>query len=245
MELKLNIPTELNEITLKQYKKFISIGENNQDPNFIQAKMIEIFCGVSHKFATLMKYSDVEEITGMINKLLIQQPKLVNTFKMDGIEYGFIPDLDDMTLGEYIDLDTYTGDNNNIEVAMNVLYRPIVTKLKNKYVIEKYNPDNRDKMLNMPMDAVVSSLFFFSEFRTGVVGNYPELFEQTTENQFGGVQNFARKYGWYQSLFALSGGDVIRIKNITELKFHECFLMLAFMKDKNELEQRELKKKFK
>mgnify|MGYP003114480702 FL=1 len=161
MELKLNIPTELNEITLKQYKKFISIGENNQDPNFLQAKMIEIFCGVSHKFATLMKYSDVEEITGMINKLLIQQPKLVTTFKMDGIEYGFIPDLDDMTLGEYIDLDTYTGDNNNIEVAMNVLYRPIVTKLKNKYVIEKYNPDNRDKMLNMPMDAVVSSLFFF------------------------------------------------------------------------------------
>ena len=161
MELKLNIPTKLSEITLRQYKKFIEIGKINQDPTFIQGKMIEIFCGVSHKFATLMKYSDVEEITGDINKLLLQQPNLVTTFKLNGIEYGFIPDLDNITLGEYIDIDTYTGEYDNIEVAMNVLYRPIIKKIKNKYIIEDYNPDNKDTMLDMPMDAVVSSLFFF------------------------------------------------------------------------------------
>jgi len=161
MELKLNIPTHLNEITLRQYKKFIEIGQNNQDPNFIQGKMIEIFCGVSHKFATLMKYKDVEEITGDINKLLLSQPKLVTTFKLNGIIYGFIPNLDEMTLGEYVDVDSFTGDYNNIEVAMNVLYRPIIKKLKNKYIIEDYNPKNKDILLDMPMDAVVSSLFFF------------------------------------------------------------------------------------
>ena len=161
MELKLNIPTKLSEITLNQYKKFIKIGQTNDDPTFIQGKMIEIFCGVSHKFATLMKYNDVEEITGDINKLLLQQPNLVTTFKMNGVEYGFIPDLDNMTLGEYIDIDTYTGEYDNIEIAMNVLYRPIIKKIKNKYIIEDYNPDNRNKMLDMPMDAVVSSLFFF------------------------------------------------------------------------------------
>jgi len=161
MELKLNVPTHLNEITLRQYKKFIEIGQNNNDPNFIQGKMIEIFCGVSHKFATLMKYKDVEEITGDINKLLLAQPKLVTTFKLNGIQYGFIPNLDDMTLGEYVDIDSFTGDYGNIEVAMNVLYRPIIKKLKNKYIIEDYNPKNKDILLDMPMDAVVSSLFFF------------------------------------------------------------------------------------
>ncbi len=161
MELKLNIPTKLSEITLRQYKKFVKIGQTNNDHTFIQGKMIEIFCGVSHKFATLMKYNDVEEITGDINKLLLQQPSLVTTFKMNGIEYGFIPDLDNMTLGEYIDIDTYTGEYDNIEIAMNVLYRPIIKKIKNKYIIEDYNPDNRNKMLDMPMDAVISSLFFF------------------------------------------------------------------------------------
>ena len=66
-----------------------------------------------------------------------------------------------MTLGEYIDLDTYSADYDNIEVAMNVLYRPVKKKVLDKYTIEDYNPDNKDKMLDMPMDAVISSLFFF------------------------------------------------------------------------------------
>ena len=147
--------------TLKQYKKYLVIVEENDDTNFIQAKMIEIFCGVSHKMATLMKYTDVEEITGTINKMFLQKPELVRTFKMNGIEYGFIPNLDDMTLGEYIDLDSYSGEYKNIEVAMNVFYRPIKAKLKDKYIIDKYNPDTKENMLNMPMDAVISSLFFF------------------------------------------------------------------------------------
>ena len=56
---------------------------------------------------------------------------------------------------------------------------------------------------------------------------------------------FSIKYGWYQSLFALSQGNVERIEHITELKFHQCFMMLAFMKDKNELEQHQIKKQFK
>tara|TARA_R110001592_G_scaffold101704_3_gene287658 strand:- start:2981 stop:3631 length:651 start_codon:yes stop_codon:yes gene_type:complete len=161
MELKLTIPNQLSEITLKQYKKYLVIVEENDDTNFIQAKMIEIFCGVSHKMATLMKYTDVEEITGTINKMFLQKPELVRTFKMNGIEYGFIPNLDDMTLGEYIDLDSYSGEYKNIEVAMNVFYRPIKAKLKDKYIIDKYNPDTKENMLNMPMDAVISSLFFF------------------------------------------------------------------------------------
>jgi hypothetical protein len=161
MEVKLTIPNNLSEITLKQYKKYLIIGEQNDDVNFIQAKMIEIFCGISHKLATMMKYSDVEEITGTINKMFLQKPKLVTTFKMNGKEYGFIPDLDDMTLGEYIDLDSYSGDYENIEVAMNVLYRPIEAKLNGKYSIKKYNPETKNEMLEMPMDAVISSLFFF------------------------------------------------------------------------------------
>lgn len=161
MEVKLNIPTKLSEITLKQYKKFLIVHEENSDVNFIQAKMIEIFCGISHKLATLMKYSDVEEITGNINKLFLSKPQLITTFKIKEKEYGFVPNLDDMTLGEYIDLDSFTGEYKNIEVAMNVLYRPIEAKLNGKYSINKYDPETKDDMLEMPMDAVISSLFFF------------------------------------------------------------------------------------
>tara|TARA_R110000744_G_scaffold24465_1_gene61326 strand:- start:1142 stop:1792 length:651 start_codon:yes stop_codon:yes gene_type:complete len=161
MEVNVKIPTSLNEITLRQYKKFLVVHEENPDVNFVQAKMMEIFCGVSHKLATLMKYSDVEKITGDINKLFLNKPQLVTTFKMNDKQYGFVPDLDDMTLGEYIDLDSFTGEYKNIEVAMNVLYRPITAKVKDKYIISKYTPETKEDMLDMPMDAVVSSLFFF------------------------------------------------------------------------------------
>jgi len=161
MEVKLTIPDHLNEITLKQYKEFLKINETSEDVNFIQAKMMEIFCNISNKMATEMRYKDVEDITGTLNSMFLEKPKLVTRFKINKKEYGFIPNLDDMTLGEYIDLDTYSGNYDNIEVAMNVLYRPITNKLGGKYDIAKYNPETKDNMLKMPMDAVISSLFFF------------------------------------------------------------------------------------
>ena len=161
MEVKLTIPDHLNEITLKQYKEFLKINQTSEDVNFIQAKMMEIFCNISNKMATEMRYKDVEDITGTLNSMFLEKPKLVTRFKINKKEYGFIPNLDDMTLGEYIDLDTYSGNYDNIEVAMNVLYRPITNKLGGKYDIAKYNPETKDDMLKMPMDAVISSLFFF------------------------------------------------------------------------------------
>lgn len=161
MEINITIPTQLKDITLGQYKKFIKIQEGIENTTFLQLKIIEIFCKVDLKVAKAMRYNDVEKITADILKLFTKTPKLVTTFKMNGIEYGFVPNLDDMTLGEYIDLDTYAGDYESIEVAMNVLYRPVITKLKNKYIIEDYNPDTKEQMLNMPMDAVISSMFFF------------------------------------------------------------------------------------
>ncbi len=161
MEFNINIPTSLKDITLKQYKKFLKIQDGIENTAFLQLKIIEIFCNVDLKIAKAMRYTDVEEITANILNLFTQQPTLVTDFIMNGEKYGFVPDLDNMTLGEYIDLDTYSSDYENIEIAMNVLYRPITTKLKNKYLIVDYNPDTKDKMLNMPMDAVISSMFFF------------------------------------------------------------------------------------
>ena len=66
-----------------------------------------------------------------------------------------------MSFGEYIDLDTYLGDWENIHTAMNVLYRPIKSKKGNRYTIEKYDVNTKDQLLDMPLDAVISSVFFF------------------------------------------------------------------------------------
>ena len=80
--------------------------------------------------------------------------------------YYFIPNLDDISLGEYIDIDTYISEWDNIHIAMNVLYRPLKQKLKEKYLIEDYNENNNTVLQDMPLDAVMSSIFFFYHFTT-------------------------------------------------------------------------------
>ena len=166
MKANLNVPTELNEITLKQYQKFLKVQDSSKDNNFIQTKMIEIFCRVKPQDALSIKLSDANRIANLISNMFEEKPDLVKSFYLGGVEYGFVPDLDEITLGEYIDLDTYMGDWENIHTAMNVLYRPIKQKLSDKYLIEDYNVETKDLLLHMPMDAVFGSIIFF--YRLGI-----------------------------------------------------------------------------
>ena len=166
MKANINVPTELNEITLKQYQKFLKVQDSKQNNTFLQTKMIEIFCNVKMQDALNIKLSDADRIASLISKMFEQKPDLVKSFWLNNVEYGFVPDLDEITLGEYIDLDTYMGEWENIQIAMNVLYRPIKQKLGQKYLIEEYDPDTKDKLINMPMDAVFGSIIFF--YRLGI-----------------------------------------------------------------------------
>lgn len=158
--MKIVIPNSLNEITLGQYQEFYKLNDV-EDVKVVERRMIEIFCQVPMKYVNQMKAIDVKEIIQILTQMLENKPSLVNLFKMDGVEFGFIPDLDDMTFGEYVDLDTFIGDTNNLHRAMNVLYRPVKIKRSGRYQIEDYDSDKYERMLNMPMDAVISSILFF------------------------------------------------------------------------------------
>ena len=160
MNINIEIPTKLSDITLGQYKRFLNIQKQTEESHFLNAKAIEIFCDIELKNVMRLKMSDFDKITNKINLLFEQKPKLVQRFKIDSVEYGFHPQLDELTLGEYIDVDTYIADWENMEKTMNVLYRPIENKLKDRYSIKEYNVDTSANLLAMPMDAVLSSIFF-------------------------------------------------------------------------------------
>jgi hypothetical protein len=83
------------------------------------------------------------------------------------------------------------------------------------------------------------------EFRSRLIENYDELFGGSRSRDLDAVSQFSRKWGWYQSIYGLAKGDITQFENITKLKMHECFMMLTFMKDKNELEAKQIKKNFK
>lgn len=166
MNIKLNVPNKLSEIALSDYVKYLKILEiNEEDENsdvFVQQKVLEIFCGVPYNESLEFKMSDVSKIVNVINNTLSEQPSLVKSFKLGDTEFGFIPKLDDMSFGEYIDIDTNIGDWDNMYRVMSVLYRPIKQKSGEKYLIDEYKGDlYHDAMRHTPMDAVISSLVFF------------------------------------------------------------------------------------
>jgi|TARA_R110002012_G_C11612000_1_gene608243 hypothetical protein len=161
MKVEMYIPDTLNEITLAQYQKYIKYQKDNDDENFLAIKMIEVFCGLRNHTVRSMKAKSIRDICKILTDMFNEKPQLVKQFEMKGITYGFVPDLENITFGEYIDLDTFIGDFENMHKAMAVLYRPITQSYKDKYTIEKYTGDKYEDMINMPMDAVFSSILFF------------------------------------------------------------------------------------
>lgn len=163
MKVDILVPSSLSEITLEQYQKFERINtEENQDTNFLMHKMVEVFCNLDLKDVAKIRFNYVKSILNDLNGLFNTKDELIPTFTLNGVEYGFIPALDDMTLGEYIDLDENFSSWETMHKAMAVLYRPITLKSKDKYHIEDYKGlELSVEMKRMPLDVVMSAMVFF------------------------------------------------------------------------------------
>ena len=185
MKIELTIPTTLNDIKLAQYQKFLSIAKDNEEGEFLQQKMVQLFCGIDLKDVAQIKYKDVTEITANINKLFTKDNAFIQRFKMGGVEFGFIPNLDDMTTGEYMDLDNYITDWDTMHNAMAVLYRPITNKLGNKYQIEEYKGSvtYADVMRHAPLDVVLGAMVFFYTLGNDLLKSTINYLEENQELQ--------------------------------------------------------------
>lgn len=191
MKVELTIPTSLNEIKLAQYQKFLSIAKDNEESEFLQQKMVQIFCGIDLKDVASIRYKDVAEITVNINNLFTKENKFIQRFKMGGVEFGFIPNLDEMSTGEYMDLDNYITDWETMHNAMAVLYRPITNKLGNKYQIEEYKGSitYADVMRHAPLDVVLGAMVFFYNLGNDLLSSTINYLENNQE-----VQNILNKH---------------------------------------------------
>jgi len=160
MNATVTVPN-LSEITLEQYQRFLKVQQiNKEDEYILQLKMIEIFCNVDFKDARNIKFKDVERIIEKLTETFQEKTDLIRTFKMNGVEYGFIPNLQDISFGEYIDIDTYLPQEDQMHLAMNVLYRPVKNKKAGKYSIEDYDINAKERMKQMPLSVMLSAAFF-------------------------------------------------------------------------------------
>ena len=162
---KITVPNKLSEITLGQYQKFNKILGKDPDLDFLRKKTIQIFCGVELANIENYKYTSIVHVTEIINKMFEEKPKLIQRFEKNGVEYGFIPVLTDMTFGEFVDLDTLMSDWDTMDDAMGVLFRKVKQKHKDQYMIEDYDSDKRVNMSDMPLDVALGAIFFLQSLR--------------------------------------------------------------------------------
>ena len=97
MEIEVKVPENLSEITLGQYQKYLKIQDGDNDEMMIAQKMIEMFCNVELKYVTKMRWKDVQEITLTLGNMFDEDSKFTKMFTLDKVQYGFIPNLDEIT----------------------------------------------------------------------------------------------------------------------------------------------------
>ena len=164
MKLDITLPTSLSEIPLTRYQQFIEMKDKSNDEEFIAQKMIQIFCGIKLGEVAKIKMKHLNELISHFTKVFSEKPQLIRQFKIKDIEFGFIPKFDDISFGEYVDLENYLKDWKTYHKALSVMYRPITTRYKDKYEIADYEPneDMQELMKFAPLDVAISSSFFLS-----------------------------------------------------------------------------------
>ena len=183
MELKVVVPTSLSEITLDQYQRFARL---EGDEEFLTHKMLEIFCGVPLAQLPNVKFKSLAGVVNRLNGMFNEKPSLKTRFTIGKQEFGFVPNLEDITFGEYVDLDNYMSSTSELHKTMAVLYRPITQDLGKRYDIEPYESAEKysDLMKQAPMDVVLGATLFF--YRLGsdlLIATMNYLEKQKTNTQ--------------------------------------------------------------
>ena len=145
-------------MNLRNYKRYLAFD----NPTDEQAVMLLLNKSLDDLNAMSMEEValEVKRISDLLEK---KDYPLVPKFRIEGVTYGFIPNLNDMTFGENKDLTKYISDYNTMERALAVAYRPITQQIGDKYLVEEYKGSEatKDIMLNVPLDIVFGMQVFF------------------------------------------------------------------------------------
>jgi hypothetical protein len=174
--MRIEVPTDLSQITIGQFLKWKHASENSSE-EFLPFLLISIFCNIELNECIKIPKKQFDEIIETIGKALEQEPKHELRFTMNGVEYGFIPNIDEIKTGEYIDLDTYI--NTDPLKAMMVMYRPIKGKYGKLYNIEDYKgTDGFEIMNDAPASIFLGAKVFFYNLSNELLKCLPSYFNR-------------------------------------------------------------------
>jgi hypothetical protein len=169
---KIKVSLDYNTITVKQYVDFL----NNEGNDIGQVSAI---MGQSKDFVRQLTPEDIDKVINGFRDV-IATPLANHQHKWNG--YGFIPDINKISFGEWLDLDTNCKDfPKNLPKLLSILYRPISSEIGTKYKIEQYTSDhlaNAKDFESMPLSVANGALLFFSTIESELVNTSLSFLEQ-------------------------------------------------------------------
>ena len=165
--MKITLPENIADITLSQYQRFETLNTKLTEESIgleeYNKRKINLFSGIPYRKIENVAHKDLKEVMQLIDDALNADAPFENRFTMNGIEYGFIPNFDNISTAEYVDLSKYGAEVETLQNLMAILYRPIAKESVSMYDIKAYDgtAEHAQAMLDMPMNLVNGALSFF------------------------------------------------------------------------------------
>jgi hypothetical protein len=173
-EVTLNIPQSYGDVSLKKWLEFQKELKNYEgDEDAITALMLSYLCGLDAEYISHISVTDYTLLRNELIKFINNTELPLQRFiYVNGVEYGFEPNLSAMSYGAFADItkfNTITIDDNWAKI-MSILYRPVVKKIGDTYTIKPYagNIDHKP-FLELGMDIHFGCLFFFVNLSTDLL----------------------------------------------------------------------------
>lgn len=191
--------TKLSDIKLHQWMELKEYLESNPDDSKVPFQMVNILCEISPLEARRMDSRELDRVISQLNEIIQQKPNFTPIFKHEGIEYGFVPNLDEITAGEFVDLQSYETQFHqkgiNLYKIMSVLYRPIIQKASfNHYEVQPYDGKLNEAFKDMPIDVALAGHLFFCDLGNGLLDYIQKSLERKksvkrskTQTKLGGA----------------------------------------------------------
>ena len=144
--LNFNIPKTWNDLNLGRYIRTMKVLRSEEKVNELEKiiRILNCITDIPKKDLYGLDVKSIGKLGAHLTRFLESVPddELKHFIEVEGVEYGFHPKLVDMTLGEFVDLETFVENlEDNLHLILSILYRPVTEKQDDKYRIEDYKPD--------------------------------------------------------------------------------------------------------
>ena len=180
-----NLIDSWSDVTLEKWMQLVN---SKTDSKAKEAEVtIEALSDIPKELINQLDLSDVSIIMSALGEMQgKKEAQLDKVFEIDGVEYAMHPNLDNLTLGEYADLETFikNGVENHLPEVMAVLFRPIKERKGKTYIIAAYDGEitlRAEEMKKMSAEQVQSALVFFYHFATAFMKAMPSFLQERSK----------------------------------------------------------------